>query len=107
MFELKRYSKNPILIPIKEHFWESKMVFNCAAVLKNNKIHLIYRARGKSEINGILISRLGYAIFKNDGVTIEKRHRYPIYEPKEEYEQTGCEDPRVIAFFQNRNGLNH
>lgn len=95
MFQLTRYHKNPILTPIKEHFWESKMVFNSAAIYKNNKIHLIYRARGEKETDGLPVSYLGYAIFKNDGVTLEKRYSYPVYEPQEEYEKAGCEDPRI------------
>lgn len=95
MFELERYSGNPILNPIKDHVWESKMVFNPAVVLKDNKIHLIYRARGEHEFKGILISRLGHAIFKDDGVTLEKRFENPVFEPEEWYEPAGCEDPRI------------
>lgn len=95
MFELKRYSKNPILTPLKEHPWESKMVFNCAAALKDDRVHLIYRARGEDKNDALPISRLGYAIFREDGVTLEKRRDSPVYEPKEPYEQAGCEDPRI------------
>jgi len=46
---LQRYEKNPILKPIPEHRWESKMVFNPAAVIKDNKVYLIYRARGEDK----------------------------------------------------------
>jgi len=92
---LQRYEKNPILKPIPEHRWESKMVFNPAAVLKDNKIYLVYRARGEDKVKGVLVSRLGLAIFKNDGVTLERRYEKPIYEPQEWYEVGGCEDPRV------------
>lgn len=95
MFQLQRYPKNPILTPIKEHPWESRMVFNPAAVLKDNKVYLVYRARGEDKYKGILISRLGLAILKDDGVTIEKRFEKPIFEPKEWYEPAGCEDPRI------------
>ncbi|HOA47294.1 MAG TPA: glycosidase [Candidatus Pacearchaeota archaeon] len=95
MFKLQRYSKNPILTPIKEHPWESKMVFNPAAALKDNKVHLIYRAMGEDEIDGYPISRLGACVLKNDGVTIEKRYEKPILEPKKWYEPAGCEDPRI------------
>ncbi|MFH0987651.1 MAG: glycosidase [Patescibacteria group bacterium] len=95
MFQLKRYPGNPILSPIKEHHWESKMVFNCATVFRDNKVHLIYRARGEDQIDDIPISRLGYAIFKEDGVTLEKRYDYPVFKPKEWYEPAGCEDPRI------------
>ena len=95
MFKLKRCSKNPLLEPIKDHHWESKMVFNPAIIYKDDKIHVIYRAIGDDEINGVLISRLGYAIFNKDGVTLEKRYKDPVFEPAEWYEPAGCEDPRI------------
>ncbi len=95
MFELKRYEKNPILEPIQENRWETKMVFNCAAVYKNNKIYLIYRGRGEDMAEDIPISKLGLAIFKKDGVTLEKRYKKPVFEPAAWYEPAGCEDPRI------------
>lgn len=95
MFKLTRYEKNPILEPIQEHHWETKMVFNCAAVYKNNKIYLIYRGRGEDMAENIPISRLGLAIFKKDGITLEKRYKKPIFEPGTWYEIAGCEDPRI------------
>jgi beta-1,2-mannobiose phosphorylase / 1,2-beta-oligomannan phosphorylase len=95
MFKLERYSKNPILSPVKDHAWESKMVFNCASVLKDGKVHLLYRARGEDKINNVPVSRIGHAILKEDGITLEKRYAFPVYEPKESYERAGCEDPRI------------
>lgn len=71
------------------------MVFNCAAVFKDNKVHLIYRARGEESSAGAAVSRLGYAVLKNDGLTLEKRYDRPIFEPEEWYELAGCEDPRI------------
>lgn len=71
------------------------MVFNPAVIYKDNKIHLIYRAIGDDENNGFLISRLGHAIFNQDGVSLEKRLEMPIYQPEEWYEPAGCEDPRI------------
>ena len=98
MFQLQRYEKNPILKPIKKHSWESKMVFNTAAVFKNDKVYLIYRARGEDKTEGgILISRLGLCVLKNDGVTIEKRCSYPVLKPEEWHEPAGCEDPRITG----------
>ena len=29
---LKRYNKNPVLIPNESNWWESKAVFNCATL---------------------------------------------------------------------------
>jgi predicted GH43/DUF377 family glycosyl hydrolase len=89
---LKRYEKNPILEPIIEHPWESVVVFNTAALLLENKIYLLYRARGYR--GGI--SRIGYAMSK-DGYHIDERLDKPIFgpDPLEDKEAFGCEDPRL------------
>ena len=55
---LKRYSKNPILIPRESNWWESKAVFNCAVSYDGDRIHMLYRAIGEYEN---YISRIGYA----------------------------------------------
>lgn len=71
------------------------MVFNCAAVVKDNKVFLIYRARGENKIDDVPVSYLGCAILKNDGVTVEERRDLPVFKPEEWYEPAGCEDPRI------------
>jgi len=89
---LKRYKGNPILKPIKEHPWESLMVYNCASVYEGGKVHIIYRAQG--EKGGT--SRFGYAASK-DGFHMDERLPEPIFEPDpgNEFESCGCEDPRL------------
>lgn len=99
---LRRFRFNPILEPIREHSWESKLVYNCAVVRINEIIYIIYRALGVDHF-----SSLGVA-WSRDGIHIEKRLSYPIFEPKEKYESPseatretrqrekgGCEDPRA------------
>ncbi len=86
---LKRYEKNPILKPIKDHAWESERVFNCAVTYENGKIHIVYRAQDE---NGV--SRLGYAS-STDGYSIEERLDNPIFVPSNHREAFGCEDPRI------------
>ncbi len=93
---LKRSRKNPIIIPNKNHSWESKAVFNPAALYLNNKVHLLYRAMSEDNT-----SVLGYAQ-SSDGVKIDYRRENPIYSPREEFEKkkkekanSGCEDPRL------------
>ncbi len=86
---LERYEGNPIITPIEGHDWESKTVFNCAAVHLAGKVHIVYRARDKGNI-----SRLGYAV-SEDGFKIEERLKEPIYMPQSDIEKYGCEDPRI------------
>jgi len=93
--KLRRYKGNPILKPKGNHFWESLMVFNSAALFKAGKVHLLYRARGRK--GGV--SKLGYAS-SSDGYRIDERLSRPVFEPEpgNELECYGCEDPRLVEF---------
>jgi beta-1,2-mannobiose phosphorylase / 1,2-beta-oligomannan phosphorylase len=106
---LNKLKSNPILKPIAEHAWESKAVFNPAAIYENGKVHLIYRAVGENDV-----SVLGYAT-SDDGVNFDERLAEPIYVPRTDWEGLnaapggagylspffsggaygGCEDPRI------------
>jgi predicted GH43/DUF377 family glycosyl hydrolase len=86
---LERYAENPILEPIRNHPWESRRVFNCAAVYEKDKVHIVYRAQGEDDI-----SRLGYAV-SSDGYHIDYRHHSPIFSPLHHFETCGVEDPRI------------
>lgn len=87
---LRRYEGNPILSPIPDHPWESRRVFNCAAIYEEGRVHILYRAQGEDEV-----SRIGYAS-SSDGVTIDERLPEPILQPSgSKYEELGCEDPRA------------
>ena len=92
-FQLKRYSGNPILKPVLKHPWEAIVVFNTAAIYLDNKIHLIYRARGCK--GGV--SRFGYASTK-DGFHIDERLDKPIFttSPDSDIDCHGVEDPRIV-----------
>ncbi|MFQ6085076.1 MAG: glycosidase [Candidatus Bathyarchaeia archaeon] len=85
---LRRYPGNPILKPIEEHPWEARCVFNCAAYYHHG-VHIVYRGMGLDHR-----SKLGYA-YSRDGYTIDERLHHPIFEPVEEFESRGCEDPRL------------
>ena len=73
---LVREKENPILKPIREHWWESEAVFNPAAFYHDGRVHLFYRAMGHDGI-----SRIGYASSK-DGIHFDVRLPYPVFEPR-------------------------
>ncbi|MCH7414134.1 glycoside hydrolase family 130 protein [Belliella sp. R4-6] len=81
--------------------WETMATFNPAAIVKDDKIHVFYRAEeklGEKEIGGHT-SRLGLAI-SQDGVNYT-RESEPVFFPQEDkqkyYEWTGgTEDPRLV-----------
>ena len=98
----KRSLKNPILTPNKAHEWESKAVFNPAAIELGGKIHILYRTL--SEHN---TSYFGYAVTVN-GEDIVERLADQVYIPREEFEKkkidnanSGCEDPRLTKIGKN------
>src|SRR3954447_19671622 len=88
---LERYKKNPILLPNKFNWWESKAVFNCAVLLNGDRIHMLYRAIGEYEK---YISRIGYA-YSTDGFHFDRREGIALAQV-EEYEKYGIEDPRLV-----------
>jgi len=81
--------------------WESNDTFNPAAVLKNDKVHVLYRAEDKSGIRiGTRTSRIGLAE-SIDGLQMKRAAApvlYPAKDSQQEFEWTGgCEDPRVAV----------
>jgi predicted GH43/DUF377 family glycosyl hydrolase len=100
----KRDDANPVLGPLDTRWdcpvlgqsddWESYSVYNPTAVVRDGKIHLLYRAHNLSN----RISRVGLAT-SEDGVTF-RREKAPVFFPEKDamqvYESRGIEDPRVI-----------
>lgn len=78
--------------------WEEKDVFNPAAVVRDGKVYLLYRAEDKvGKYAGT--SRIGLAT-STDGVTFT-RHPVPVLYPDNDFMKKyewegGCEDPRVV-----------
>ena len=81
------YPQNPILRP-QGDTWESASVYNPAAVVKDDKVVLLYRAHADD-----IVSHVGLAT-SEDGIHFE-RHPDPVLSPSEDYDEFGCEDPRV------------
>ncbi|MBI1755244.1 hypothetical protein HYR65_03090, partial [Candidatus Azambacteria bacterium] len=71
---LEKIKENPIISPRAEHAWEAWQTFNPAAILLEDHVHFLYRAIGPDGV-----SRVGYAASR-DGVTIDERLAYPVYE---------------------------
>lgn len=101
-------SVNPVLLPGDNVFtcpilkqevkWEEKDVFNPAAIVRDSKVYLLYRAEDKvGRFSGT--SRLGLAI-SEDGLHFHKEPA-PVFYPDNDslkiYEwEGGAEDPRVV-----------
>src|SRR5690349_9577654 len=105
---VKQDSVNPCLTPSTASFfdpirktnlaWEEKDVFNPAAVVRNNKVYLLYRAQdsiGKPAGT----SRIGLA-YSSDGLHFTKMKAPVLYPDNDAYKkfewEGGCEDPRIV-----------
>ena len=82
------YAANPILRP-QGDTWESANVYNPAAIVRDGQVVLLYRAHAAD-----LVSHVGLAT-SDDGIHFE-REPDPVMSPSEDYEELGCEDPRVV-----------
>src|SRR3989337_2401876 len=89
---MRRFKDNPILQPIASNPWESKEVFNAPAIGVGKRVQILYRALGNDGI-----SRMGHAA-SSDGYKIDERSPVPVFEPRNEAEHWGCEDPRLTLF---------
>jgi len=89
---LNRHSSNPIITPRTGFDWEVNGTFNPGAVSDNGIVHMLYRATDENKI-----SRLGYARIAH-GTEIVSRPPEPVFAPSAEWEEFGCEDPRITRF---------
>ncbi len=96
MFKLARVSDRPILAPDVRHDWEKGGVFNAAAVYREGRIHLLYRATNLPghDRYGRYVSCLGHAA-SGDGIHFARDER-PIMSGQGPQEGRGIEDPRIV-----------
>jgi len=87
-----RHSSNPILSPNPNNKWESRAVFNPAAIEIHNRVILLYRAVGQ---NKNYVSQIGIAE-SDDGVEFI-RQAQPWLTPETIEDCWGVEDPRATC----------
>ncbi len=87
--KLERFAGNPVLAPIPGSDWESRTVFNCGVAQMGDAVVLVYRGQGMEDD----VSRLGFAV-STDGYRFARLDR-PVFEPGDETETKGVEDPRL------------
>ena len=92
---LERFQGNPILRPETSHWWESKAVFNPAAIYEGGKVHILYRALGDTDT-----SVIGYASSR-DGFHIDERLDEPVYVPREPFEGVGAKRRAEVELSDN------
>jgi beta-1,2-mannosidase len=88
--------------PVKKEMvqWQKSDVFNPAAIVKDNKVYVLFRAEDlPGTAIGMRTSRIGIAV-SDDGINF-KKHPVPVlYPDSSEFIQYdypgGCEDPRIV-----------
>jgi len=95
-----KYQGNPILTPrVEERSFEKACVYNPAAIVKDGKVYLLYRAEDKYYSD--YISRVGL-VWSEDGFRFERHAENPIFEGEGEGESRGIEDLRLIEIENGR-----
>lgn len=103
-----------LLIPRKDKVWESKAIFNPAAIDIDGIVYIVYRAMSEDNT-----SVMGLAESRN-AVEVSDLYNEPIYIPREDFESkkvpngnSGCEDPRLVRvsdfiymYYTAYNGIN-
>jgi len=74
--KLARHKGNPIIKP-RGDAWEAVATFNCAAIYRDDRIHVLYRATGDYVHYA---SHLGYALF-DESLNLLERPEEPIFGP--------------------------
>jgi len=99
---LKADSTFTFIDPIKKESvkWQKADVFNPAAIVRNNKVYLLYRSEDNSAaILGGRTSRIGLAT-SEDGLHFTKYPTPVLYPDSSKFMQYdypgGCEDPRIV-----------
>ena len=97
MYVVKRSHHNPILTPDRDNYWEAFATFNMSVIKRGKTFYGVYRAISAEDrlLKPTQVSVIGLGKSK-DGRHFEDR--IPFIIPKEEWEQYGCEDPRITFF---------
>ncbi|MGF2410961.1 glycoside hydrolase family 130 protein [Ferruginibacter sp.] len=88
--------------PVKKQVvqWQKADVFNPAAIVRNNKVYILFRAEDIPGVGiGMRTSRIGLAV-SDDGIHFKKNPEPVLYPDSGAFMQYdypgGCEDPRII-----------
>lgn len=97
MYVVKRSEHNPFLIPNRDHYWEEFATFNMCPIKHGENIYGLYRAISAVDAlrNPHQISVIGIGKSK-DGIHFKDCIQFIT--PREEWDQFGCEDPRITYF---------
>lgn len=95
-------TKSEFLCPVQDKLvrWEGEHIFNPAAVVRDGKVYLLYRAEDDyGEGVGFHTSRIGLAV-SDDGLNFVRMPKPVLYPDNDDQKANefpgGCEDPRIV-----------
>jgi len=77
--------------------WQSTALYNPSEIVEADRLYLIYRAMPRIKRGGALDSMLALA-WTDDGLNWHDYENNPIIYPTENWEQRGCEDPKLYKY---------
>lgn len=98
MVTTKRSKDNPLLTPNKANSWEAEAVFHGSPLKVDAKYIMPYRALSLEHLyKGVRLKQSIIGVCQSgDGLHFKKRR--PLIYPEYEWENYGCEDPRITKF---------
>ncbi|MEI7765751.1 MAG: hypothetical protein WCI93_04190, partial [bacterium] len=97
MYVVKRSEHNPFLIPNRDHYWEEFATFNMCPIKHGKNIYGVYRAISAVDALHSPHQTSVVGIGKStDGIHFKDCTQFIT--PSEEWDQYGCEDPRITLF---------
>ncbi len=96
MFNVWRDQNNPLIQPDTASSWYSLAAYNASPVVVGDELKLVFRAQAHEDYyhhQKLELSIVGVASSKDGGQTFDEPK--PLVEPSEDWDEFGCEDPRV------------
>ena len=88
-----KYPNNPIIKPLKGHYFEDLVVCNPAAWLEGDTFYMIYRSAGDDKEHYIYLN----LATSKDGFNFTRYENNPVLSPTpDNYDSGCCEDPRIV-----------
>lgn len=92
---IKKYENNPIIKPMKGHYYEDLVVCNPAAYYENGTFYLLYRSAGDDQEHYIYLN----LATSKDGFHFDRYENNPVLKPTmDNYDEGCCEDPRIVKY---------
>lgn len=93
--KLQKYEHNPIIKPMKGHYFEDLVVCNPAIWYEDGTFYMLYRSAGDDKEHYIYLN----LATSKDGFNFTRYENNPVLKPTmDNFDEGCCEDPRIVKF---------